>query len=36
MSADDLKRNEIEEQDRQVQLVLYDKLCGDLGPAKRG
>lgn len=34
MSADDLKRNEIEEQDRQAQLALYDKLCGDLGPAK--
>lgn len=34
MSVDDLKRNEIEEQDRQVQLALYDKLCSDLGPAK--
>ena len=30
MSAEDLKRNEIDEQDRQVQLALYEKLCGHL------
>ena len=34
LSANDLKRNEIEEQDRQLQLALYDKLCEDLGAAK--
>ena len=32
MSADELKRNEIDEEDRQVQIALYDKLLGDLGP----
>jgi len=31
MSADELKRNEIGEEDRQVQLALYEKLCGQLG-----
>jgi hypothetical protein len=31
MSAEELKRHEIDEQDRQVQLALYDKLCGQLG-----
>ncbi|MEY2528621.1 MAG: hypothetical protein QOJ05_711, partial [Verrucomicrobiota bacterium] len=31
MSADELKRNEIDEQDRQVQLALYEKLRGHLG-----
>jgi len=30
MSADELKRNEIDEEDRQVQLALYEKLRGDL------
>jgi hypothetical protein len=34
MSADELKRNEINEEDRQVQLALYETLCGHLGPAK--
>lgn len=34
MSTDDLKRNEIDEQDRQVQLALYEKLSGYLGVAK--
>jgi hypothetical protein len=31
MSAEELKRNEIDEQDRQVQRALYDKLSGQLG-----
>ena len=31
MSADELKRNEINEGDRQVQLALYEKLLGHLG-----
>ena len=31
MSADELKRNEIDEEDRQVQLALYEKLRGHLG-----
>ena len=31
MSADELKRNEIDEEDRQVQLALYEKLCRHLG-----
>jgi hypothetical protein len=30
MSADELKRNEIDEGDRQVQLALYEKLLGHL------
>jgi len=30
MSADELKRNEIGEDDRQVQLALYEKLLADL------
>ena len=33
MSAEELKRNEIDEGDRQVQLALYEKLCRQLGPA---
>jgi hypothetical protein len=31
MSGDELKRNEIDEPDRQVQLGLYEKLLGHLG-----
>lgn len=31
MSAEELKRNEIGEDDRQVQLTLYEKLRGQLG-----
>jgi hypothetical protein len=31
MSAEELKRNEIDEADRQVQLTLYEKLSGALG-----
>jgi hypothetical protein len=31
MSADELKRNEIGEEDRQIQLELYEKLRGYLG-----
>lgn len=31
MSGDELKRNEIDEEDRQVQLALYEKLRGHLG-----
>jgi hypothetical protein len=31
MSADELKRNEIDEKDRQVQLALYENLRGHLG-----
>jgi hypothetical protein len=31
MSAADLKRNEIDEEDRQAQLALYEKLGGHLG-----
>jgi hypothetical protein len=31
MSGDELKRNEIGEEDRQVQLALYEKLRGHLG-----
>jgi hypothetical protein len=31
MSTDQLKRNEINEEDRQVQLALYEKLRGHLG-----
>jgi len=34
MSDDELKRNEIGEEDRQVQLALYEKLDGYLGVAK--
>jgi hypothetical protein len=30
MTPDELKRNEIDEQDRQVQLALYEKLCRQL------
>jgi len=33
MSADELKREEIDEQDRQVQLGLYEKLSGELSRA---
>jgi hypothetical protein len=31
MSGDELKRNEIDEEDRQAQLALYEKLQGHLG-----
>jgi len=31
MSADELKRNEFDEQDRELQLALYEKLRGVLG-----
>ncbi len=34
MSTEELKRNEINEEDRQVQLALYEKLSGYLGPEK--
>jgi hypothetical protein len=34
MSGAELKRNEIDEEDRQVQLALYETLCGHLGRAK--
>jgi hypothetical protein len=30
MSVNELKRNEIDEEDRQVQLALYEKLRGQL------
>ncbi len=35
MSPDQLKVNEINEDDRRVQLALYDKLCGQLRPDSR-
>jgi hypothetical protein len=35
MSPDQLKLNEINEDDRRVQLALYDKLCAQLGPSSR-
>ncbi|HTG43413.1 MAG TPA: hypothetical protein VK633_02655, partial [Verrucomicrobiae bacterium] len=34
MSADELQRNEIDEEDRQVQLALYEKLSAQLAPAR--
>jgi hypothetical protein len=34
MSADELQRNEIGEDDRQVQVALYERLAGFLGGAK--
>ena len=34
MSADQLKVNEIDEEDRHVQLALYEKLCAYLRTAK--
>jgi hypothetical protein len=35
MSTDELKRNEIDDEDRQVQIALYKKLSGYLGPTGR-
>ena len=34
MSADQLKMNEINEDDRRVQIALYEKLCADLRTSK--
>jgi hypothetical protein len=34
MSADQLKVNEISEDDRRLQLALYEKLCADLRTPK--
>jgi hypothetical protein len=36
MSAEELKRNEIDQADRQVQLALYEKLGGYLGRGESG
>ena len=35
MAAEELKRNEIDEDDRQVQIALYEKLSGQLGATYR-